>query len=412
MKNCILSAIFIVFAIVSFPAQAQEPASMDILSAAAAKAENARSRAADFESSSYFPSDWEAAEAQFTAAEAMPVNSGAGITQAADAYNAAADAFDSIFELAIPLYALAMEDDIMVIRADLIDSGARNLFPEIFSPADKTALLAFDLYEAADPYAAKDTAIKALLMYRTLEIAFNAWLSRQEILYRDFAFYDPVNFNRAEETISDTIDAYSMGDIPAAQENAGEALLRYSLVLSNGWAAYSELRFSMAQAERQAIMDNQADIELKHLIEEGESIFDAGIDLFNSENYEEAAQLFIDAEALFVIARTNGQREPDPPATETVEAKDASAQTQTPGAALPATYTVRTWASSRDCFWVIAAYPWVYGDPEKWRLLYNANKSKLPKPDNPDLLLPGTVLDIPSIRGETRQGAWDSSKTY
>jgi len=79
---------------------------------------------------------------------------------------------------------------------------------------------------------------------------------------------------------------------------------------------------------------------------------------------------------------------------------------------LPARYAVRSWGVSKDCFWNIAAYPWVYGDPHQWRVLYNANKSKLPDPNNPNLIEPGIVLDIPSIKGETRQGAWDSSKTY
>ena len=80
--------------------------------------------------------------------------------------------------------------------------------------------------------------------------------------------------------------------------------------------------------------------------------------------------------------------------------------------ALPATYTVRAWNIARDCFWNIAGYPWVYGDPHRWRTLYNANRSKLPQPDNPNRLEPGTVLDIPSIRGELRQGAWDPNTTY
>jgi len=74
---------------------------------------------------------------------------------------------------------------------------------------------------------------------------------------------------------------------------------------------------------------------------------------------------------------------------------------------LPKQYTVRTWASVRDCFWNIAGYSWVYNDPFKWRTLYEANKTKLPDPNNPDIVEPGTVLDIPSIRGETRQGMWN-----
>ena len=79
---------------------------------------------------------------------------------------------------------------------------------------------------------------------------------------------------------------------------------------------------------------------------------------------------------------------------------------------LPAQYTVRTWTAFRDCLWIIAGYPWVYGDPFQWRRLYEANKSKMPEPDNPNLIEPGMVLDIPSIKGEFRQGMWDSSRAY
>ena len=79
---------------------------------------------------------------------------------------------------------------------------------------------------------------------------------------------------------------------------------------------------------------------------------------------------------------------------------------------LPASYTVRPWGVSQDCFWNIAGRPWVYGNSRQWRTLYNANKAKLPDPNNPNLIEPGIVLDIPSLKGETRQGAWDKDKTY
>ncbi|MDR1247986.1 MAG: LysM peptidoglycan-binding domain-containing protein [Treponema sp.] len=81
-------------------------------------------------------------------------------------------------------------------------------------------------------------------------------------------------------------------------------------------------------------------------------------------------------------------------------------------ALLPAQYTVRPWASSKDCFWNIAGRPWVYGDSHKWRLLYNANKAKLPDPNNPNVIEPGIVLDIPSVQGESREGLWDANQTY
>jgi nucleoid-associated protein YgaU len=79
---------------------------------------------------------------------------------------------------------------------------------------------------------------------------------------------------------------------------------------------------------------------------------------------------------------------------------------------LPAQYTVRPWAVSKDCLWNIAGQPGVYGDPAKWRLIYEANRTRFPNPDNPNLIRPGMVLDIPSIQGEVREGMWDSSVNY
>jgi len=79
---------------------------------------------------------------------------------------------------------------------------------------------------------------------------------------------------------------------------------------------------------------------------------------------------------------------------------------------LPAQYTVRTWLTFKDCFWNIAGRPWAYNDPFLWKALYEANKSKLPDASNPDLIEPGTVLDIPSVRGEYRHGMWDPGNTY
>jgi hypothetical protein len=95
-----------------------------------------------------------------------------------------------------------------------------------------------------------------------------------------------------------------------------------------------------------------------------------------------------------------------------VSAAPQSVTVSPPDGTLPARYTVRTWQVERDCFWNIAGRPWAYGDPTKWRLLYDANKTKLPEPNNPDLIEPGMILDIPSLKGETREGTWEPGRTY
>ena len=80
--------------------------------------------------------------------------------------------------------------------------------------------------------------------------------------------------------------------------------------------------------------------------------------------------------------------------------------------ALPAQYTVRQWVTTGDCFSTIAGWSWVYGDADEWRKLYDANKDKIPKPGNPHLIMPGMILDIPSLRGETRSGMWEPAANY
>ncbi|MCL2480180.1 MAG: LysM peptidoglycan-binding domain-containing protein [Spirochaetaceae bacterium] len=79
---------------------------------------------------------------------------------------------------------------------------------------------------------------------------------------------------------------------------------------------------------------------------------------------------------------------------------------------LPAQYTVRPWSVSGDSLHNIAGRSWVYNDPCKWRVLFEANKNKMPEPDNPGLIEPGMILDIPIIRGEDRQGMWQENRNY
>ena len=81
-------------------------------------------------------------------------------------------------------------------------------------------------------------------------------------------------------------------------------------------------------------------------------------------------------------------------------------------APLPAVYVVRLIPARRDCLWRIAEYSFIYNNPLKWPVLYEANKKTFKDPSNPNLIYPNQVLQIPSIKGETRSGTWDPKKTY
>jgi hypothetical protein len=470
-NKAVLTLFFLFFSFFFCQVVFAQPA--DNLKSAVTAAEEARKIAGDFEGDSYFPSEWEAAESQSTKAKNITND----INNAISAYNEAAAAFDHIFELAIPLYAQAREDEIMAVRSYLITLGARDSFYEYLRDADRTALLALTQYEAKDYYSARASAAGALQKFNVLETAFNAWLLRVEIRERGFAGYDTDNFELGGELISAAMDAYMEGDLAGAQEKAEKAQSAFNLALSNAWADYAKLRSSLAEGERLAALDMKTNIASNEFFKIADAENKTALELLEAKDYENAARLFIDAEAMFVISsittlekrrtadaalrnaderiRESNRKTNDKDLTESrllvklaekafsegdydasakyadeaaylvtppdeiaaqipeelSEGPDAS-KSETMSVPLPAVYTVQPWTVSKDCFWNIAGLPWVYGNPRQWQLLYNANKTKLPNPDNPDILEPGTVLDIPSIKGELRQGAWDSAKTY
>ncbi|MCL2480563.1 MAG: hypothetical protein FWF38_02515 [Spirochaetaceae bacterium] len=71
---------------------------------------------------------------------------------------------------------------------------------------------------------------------------------------------------------------------------------------------------------------------------------------------------------------------------------------------LAAYYKVKLNTQRRDCLWRIAGFDYIYGDPFKWKHIYDENKDSFPQPNNPNLIHPGMILKIPSLKGEARSG--------
>ena len=78
----------------------------------------------------------------------------------------------------------------------------------------------------------------------------------------------------------------------------------------------------------------------------------------------------------------------------------------------PAVYVVRLIPERRDCLWRIAEYPFIYNNPLKWPVIYDANKKTFRDPANPNLIFPGQKLQIPAIKGESRSGTFDPKQDY
>jgi hypothetical protein len=213
--------------------------------------------------------------------------------------------------------------------------------------------------------------------------------------------------------------SYNEGDYDASTNYAAEAI-RYAR-LSDEYVALrlkmKETNDAIAAARARLDWASSVNASRRYPREFGEATnyYNTSLNLRRAEDWDGAiAAAYRVIEALASVKPEEPPVEPPPVIVETplVEPPPAREPPPPERVLLPAQYTVRPWSTFRDCLWNIAGRPWIYGDPTQWRLLYNANRSKMPDPNNPDLIEPGMVLDIPSIRGEERQGLWDAEKTY
>ncbi|MBN2651714.1 MAG: LysM peptidoglycan-binding domain-containing protein [Spirochaetales bacterium] len=123
------------------------------------------------------------------------------------------------------------------------------------------------------------------------------------------------------------------------------------------------------------------------------------------ELFNKANQLAVDARKMFESEDFDNSRIASLEAIELLkDIKKKASNTK------PKYYVVQLNVNRRDCFWIIASYDFIYGDPTLWEKIYEANKDKLADPDNPDLIHPGTILEIPEIDGETREGTHNPEK--
>jgi hypothetical protein len=284
-------------------------ASLDALNQAKARAEEARKRASDFESVSYFPSDWESAESQYNSAGNLAQRTDEEVRQAAAQYTALADTYDGIFKRAIPLYAQDREDELVAARDTAIGTGLSDTFPDYLLDVDRVGALALEQYEGEDYYAAKENWALAKDKYQVLKTGGDAYNRRIEIVERNFIPYDRDNFSKADEIGRSAVDQYHAGNIADATNGAEEAGLRYSLVLKTAWAAYAAERRLAAGTERQKALDLKANVAVKAEFDVASGMYNQAESSIKSENFENAATLYIQSEARFtVIGQTAAEK--------------------------------------------------------------------------------------------------------
>lgn len=181
----------------------------------------------------------------------------------------------------------------------------------------------------------------------------------------------------------------------------------------------------------------KADENFPEMFEKSTKLVEEAQVAFSGERYEEAKSLALQSmDALAglqemederkrleeeALAAAKAQEEAEAKARAEAEAL-AAAQAQAeleaqqkaaaPSGTYPEYYIIHDWEKTRDCFWNIAAKPYVYNDPFKWEVLYEANRGVLDNATNPDVIQPEIKIRIPSLAGEVREGTYDPSVEY
>ncbi len=205
------------------------------------------------------------------------------------------------------------------------------------------------------------------------------------------ASYDNNEYQRKSRAYTElAAKAYDDGDYAGAVEyaNLAEENARLSAAFIQGMIARSDAEKTLYAARTRLAWAKgiKADVYFPGAVKSASDSIDVSAAAFASESWPQskaAAQAALDA--LSVV------KEIIP---------------------LPANWHVEPWDPSKDCLWNIAANPAVYGNPLLWEKLYEANKKSMKQPSNPNLLMPGQNIVIPSIKGEYREGTYDPERTY
>lgn len=147
----------------------------------------------------------------------------------------------------------------------------------------------------------------------------------------------------------------------------------------------------------------KADENFPEMYNESMSLVGQAQVAFSGEKYEEAKKLALQSmDALAGLQEMDDER----------KRLEEEALAKAKKGVYPEYYIIHDWNKTKDCFWNIAAKPFVYNDPYKWEVLYEANRGVLDNASNPDIIQPEIKIRIPSLAGEVREGTYDPEQEY
>ena len=289
---------------------AADQASLSNLNAAIERTENLRNLVHDFNGPTYFPAEWNAAEALYSSAQAGRKVTVGDVRATLPLYNAAASAYEALADKTLPRYAAILESEVVAVRDSAIAAGAGYLAQDYLWGTDEFAAGALAKYEAKEFYQARDDGLLVRDAYRALVTGVEAYKIRLEIEDRDFVKYDSANIDAADQIAFSALYDYESHNIASAAGKAGDARVRYNHSLIKAREAYSSDNAAAASAERQRALDLRANVAVRQAFENADGIYNQGLAAAQRSSFDQSASLFIQARTMFeaVTADTRERR--------------------------------------------------------------------------------------------------------
>jgi nucleoid-associated protein YgaU len=286
--------------------------------------------------------------------------------------------------------------------ADGID--AANLYPEPYARATEEYASSIASYDAEDYPEAEARARSTLEAVDAIAAAAaDAAIAqaKDKIAWADGidanALY-PDLYAKASDAYTAAVDAYDAQDYLGSASWAQKAVEDVdAIAVADADAAISQAKDAISAAEL-----IEAPVNYPGEYEQATAALSDALAAYDSQDYLTAAERARACVAALVGVKP---KEPEPVVVAVVVPEVKKPE-------WPAVYVVRLIPARRDCLWRIAEYPFIYNNPLKWPVIYEANKKTFRDPANPNLIFPGQKLKIPSIKGETREGTFDPSVTY
>jgi hypothetical protein len=284
---------------------------IDNLNKALAQADTSRKQAQDIDAPGYFLPEWDTAEGGYAKAKENARNATLGdVKKTIALYEAAASAYDDLARQCLPLYYEDLSVEILQARDEAIVAGIRDVSPERLEAADLRIDEALELYEAGNGaatnseaaenyYAAAESAFDALDRYHVLTEVISAYRLGEEIRERGFGDYAPEDYQMAQTSIDSAVAAYDSGDTETAETMATEALVRYTLVMDEGWRGHTGSLKLLAETERRNALDAKANVAVKKDFDDADGRYTRGTAAYNAGDYAASADYFSQSIPLF-----------------------------------------------------------------------------------------------------------------